>query len=161
MYDARVVANEVLTIGWKRGYQFSQLDIQKICYFLNGHHLLDHGVPLIKTDFEAWRHGPVQPLLYESFKRWGDSPISELATAFDPIRRQHKALPAITNNSARDTIEKYLDRYAVIPAHELVGITHRAGTPWQITRKIAESASNIGMIIDRNIIVQHFEGLNA
>lgn len=161
MHDARVVANEILTVGWKRGYQFTQLDIQKICYFLNGHHLLEHGVPLIKSDFEAWKHGPVQPSLYDCFKRWGDEPINELATAFDPIKRQPKPLPSISANSARDTIENYLDRYAEIPAHLLVGITHRPESPWAITRKVAESAANIGMIIDSAVILKHFEGLKG
>lgn len=161
MYDARSVANAVLQESWRRGYELTQLDIQKICYFLNGHHLKDYGQPLISTDFVAWRHGPVQISLYESFKSWGDSPIRELATAFDPIRRKNKPLPEVTTNSACNTINNYLDRYAKVPAHILVGLTHRKGTPWSITRKMAETTVNIGMIIESSIIVAHFEGLTA
>ena len=153
MYDARSVANSVLQESWRRGYELTQLDIQKICYFLNGHHLRDYGQPLISTDFVAWKHGPVQTSLYESFKKWGDGPIRELATAFDPIRRRNKPLPEVTANSARVTIDVYLDRYARLPAHVLVGLTHRRGTPWEITRKLAESSANIGMVIERATIV--------
>ncbi len=140
----------------------TQLDVQKICYFMNGHHLVDHGVPMIATEFEAWDHGPVQRLLYDSFKRFGREPITELATAFDPIRRKAKGLPEITSNSVVDTIEKYLGMYIGIPAPELVGgITHRRDTPWQITRAKAEDVPNIGMRISNAVIQEHFEGFRV
>ena len=158
MYDARVVANEVLRRGWQEDWNFTQLDIQKICYFLNGHHLLDHGTPMIATDFEAWTHGPVQRVLYDSFKRFGDEPITELATAFDPIRRKPKELTTTLSNSVTDTISKYLNQYASIPAPELVGMTHRRNTPWQVTREKASRKSNLGMIISVETIRNHFEG---
>lgn len=116
---------------------------------------------MIASEFEAWQHGPVQRVLYDSFKRFGDGPISELATAFDPIRRIAKPVPEITSNSVRSTIEKYFNRYADIPAHELVGITHRSGTPWYITRKSAETSANIGMRIATSTIRENFEGLVA
>lgn len=160
MYDARIIANEVLRRGWQMDRHFTQLDIQKICYFLNGHHLIDHGHPMIKTDFEAWRHGPVQRSLYDSFRKFGDEPITDLATAFDPIKRQVKELPLVTSNSVQHTIAKYLDRYASIPAHELVGLTHRQNTPWDVTRTLAKEKSNLGMIISTDTILRHFEGLH-
>lgn len=161
MYDARVIANEILQLAWKRGSDLTQLDVQKICYFLNGHHLIDHGEPMIKTEFEAWRHGPVQPVLYNSFKKFGDGPISDLATAFDPVKRITRPLPRVSRNSVRATIEVYFERYAKIPAHELVGMTHRRGTPWQITLQEAETSANIGMKIATLTIQNHFEGLRA
>lgn len=161
MYDARVIANELLTMAWHSDRDFTQLDIQKLCYFMNGHHLVDHGYPMIDTEFEAWRHGPVQKSLYDSFKKFGDGPITELATAFDPIRRIARALPEISSNSVQDTIQKYLPLYLEIPAHELVGITHRRGTPWQITLENAETAANIGMRISTSTIAANFEGLSA
>ncbi|MGR3438755.1 Panacea domain-containing protein [Salipiger abyssi] len=161
MYDARVIANELLRRAWREGADMSQLDVQKICYFMNGHHLVEHAQPMIATEFEAWKHGPVQRILYDSFKRYGDEPITELATAFDPIRRTHKALPEITSNSVLDTIEKHFLRYLSIPAHELVGITHRSGTPWQMTREDAEVSANIGMRISTDIIAANFEGFLA
>lgn len=161
MYDARVIANELLKMAWHMDRDLTQLDIQKISYFMNGHHLIDHGEPLISTEFEAWKHGPVQQSLYDSFKRFGSGPITELATAFDPIRRRPKPLPEITSNSARDTLERYFERYLAIPAHELVGITHRRGTPWQVTLERAESSANIGMRISTKTVAENFEGLQA
>lgn len=161
MYDARVIANELLKTAWQSDLDLTQLDVQKICYFLNGHHIVDHGLPMILTEFEAWKHGPVQRSLREAFKRFGDGPITEMAVAFDPIRRKPRELPSIESNSVKDTIERYLPRYLRIPAHELVGITHRRGTPWQITMVLAESTANIGMKIATETIAKNFEGLSA
>ena len=161
MYDARVIANELLKTAWQMDLDMTQLDVQKICYFLNGHHIVDHGAPMILTEFEAWTHGPVQRTLYDAFKRFGDGPITEMAVAFDPIRRKPRELPSIESNSVKDTIERYLPRYLCIPAHELVGITHRRGTPWQITMTLAETTVNIGMKIATETIAKNFEGLSA
>lgn len=161
MFDARAVANEILILGWQKGYEFTQLDIQKIVYFLNGHHLREHGEALVKSDFVAWQFGPVQTSIYDSFSKYGDQPISELATSFDPIRRERKTIERITHNSACETITKYLGRYAEIPAHELVGLTHRPGTPWSITINLAKKAANVGMVIDRMTIRENFEGLTV
>lgn len=161
MYDARAVANEILRQAWQAGFAPTQLDIQKITYFMNGHHIVDHGTPMINTEFEAWQHGPVQKVLYDAFKRFEGEPITQLATAFDPIRRTNRSLPDIKSNSVADTIAKYLPRYIDIPAPELVGMTHRRGTPWQITIDAARTSANIGMRISNALIAEHFEGLKA
>jgi uncharacterized phage-associated protein len=161
MYDARVVANEILRQAWQHDYELTQLDIQKITYFMNGHHLIDHGTPMVKTDFEAWQFGPVQKVLYDAFRRFEDEPITQLATAFDPIRRRNKELPEITSNSVTETIAKYLHKYVEIPAQELVGLTHRRGTPWQRTIEAALTSANLGMRISNSLIAEHFEGLKA
>ncbi len=159
MYDARVIANEILKEGWRRGLDLTQIDVQKICYFLSGHHLLDHGRPMIHSEFEAWDFGPVQRSVYNSFKQFGREPISELATAFDPIRRQPKELSTISENSVRDTIEKYLPLYLGIPSFELVEMTHRPGTPWTRTQDSGKRSANIGMRISNELITEYFEGL--
>lgn len=160
MYDARVIANAVLERAWQLGVGVTQIDIQKICYFLHGHHLRDHGEPLIATEFEAWDYGPVQRSLYNSFKHCGAEPILELATAFDPIRRKPKELPRISHNSAVATIDRHLATYLEIPSFELVNMTHAAGTPWSETRRASNLSANIGMRIDNGLIDRFFEGVS-
>lgn len=161
MYDARVIANEVLKAAWENGHDVTQIDLQKICYFLHGHHLIEHGQPMIASTFEAWDYGPVQRSLYNQFKKFGSQPITELATAFDPIRRKAKPLPAITTNSVRATIAAHLPKYLGIPSFELVDITHQPETPWSLTRSDAETSANIGLRITNNMIADHFEGLSV
>lgn len=161
MNDARVVANEVLKTAWRLGHDLTQIDIQKLCYFMHGHHLLEHGEPLIATEFEAWTFGPVQPVLYSSFKRYESNPITELATAFDPIRRVPKQLGELTSNSARHTIDTYLPRYLGLPSFALVEITHAEGTPWSETVRRAKTSANLGMKISTDLVRERFEGLST
>lgn len=116
-------------------------------------------MPLISSEFEAWEFGPVQRTLYDSFKRFGREPITELARAFDPIRRLEKTLPRITHNSVLETISKYLPRYLSLPSFELVEITHAPGTPWSETVQRSKSSANIGMRIENNLIQERFEGI--
>lgn len=156
--DARSVANEVLKRAWILGFEPTQIDIQKICYFLHGHHLRDYGAPMIRTEFEAYQYGPIQSSLLDAFKKWGDEPIGEPAKQFDPVRRIHKDIPAIEENSIMTTIDQYLEQYLSIPSFVLVDLTHASGTPWSRTMEAGRSSVNIGMRIDNGIISSFFEG---
>lgn len=156
--DARIVANEVLRRAWDLGFEPTQIDIQKICYFLHGHHLMDHGKPMIRTEFEAYQYGPVQSILLEAFRKWSDEPIRELARKFDPVKRVHSDLPMIEDNSIMDSIDRYLDRYLQMPSFVMVDITHAKGTPWSRTVDAAKNSVNIGMRITNDMIGNFFEG---
>ena len=158
MLDARIIANEILIRARDDGLELTQLDVQKILYFLHGHHLLEHGVPLVKTEFEAWDHGPVQRVVYDAFRAFGDQPIDSLAERFDPVKRTHHPFPRLTDNAAVSTIERHLYRYLEIPTFALVDMTHRPGTPWSRTMEQAKACVNVGMRIKDETIRQHFEG---
>jgi uncharacterized phage-associated protein len=161
MYDARQIANEILLRAWDEDVRPTQLDLQKITYFLHGHHLIDHRTPLIATPFEALHHGPVQRVLLDVFRKWGDEPIAELAMRFDPVRRTYHDLPRVMDNAAVSTIEKYLDRYLETPTFAMVDLTHRPGTPWSETMRQARNVVNMGMRISDDLILSRFEGLTS
>lgn len=160
MFDPRAIANEVLIRAWDAGRSVTQIDIQKIVYFLHGHHLRDTGMPLVDAEFEAWDYGPVQRVTYDAFKKFGDAPIDQLATRFDPVRRVDKEVGRVDDPDAISTIETYLERYLVLPSFELVEITHRRGTPWDRTRQDAYRTTNIGMRITDDTILSFFEGIS-
>lgn len=161
MFDARIIANEILARAWEETLDLTQIDVQKNLYFLHGHHLTEHGIPLIKSEFEAWEFGPVQRIVYDEFKRFGDQPITEFARKFDPIKRTLTSFPRLTDNSAIDTIERHLYKYLEIPSFTLVDITHRPGTPWSRTMEAAISRVNVGMRIKDDLIKSYFEGLQS
>ncbi|SEB54632.1 Uncharacterized phage-associated protein [Nitratireductor aquibiodomus] len=161
MFDARIIANEVLARAWAEGLELTQIDVQKIVYFLHGHHLVEHGKPLVKSEFEAWEYGPVQRSLYDGFKKFGDQPISEFAEKFDPIKRTTAELPKLTDNAAVSTIERHLYKYLEVPSFALVEMTHRPDTPWSRTIESAKTHVNVGMRIKDDLILSHFEGLQV
>jgi uncharacterized phage-associated protein len=156
--DARCVANEILLRAWEWGFEPTQIDIQKISYFLHGHHLTEHGQPMIGTEFEAMTYGPVQRVLLDCFRKFGDEPITELASKFDPVRRVYSDLPRITDNAIRDTIDRYLAVYLNLNTFDMVDLTHAKGTPWSITMDAARKAVNLGMRISDDLIRTRFEG---
>ena len=45
--------------------EVSGMKLQKICYFVQGWHLVINGYPMFGEDFYAWKYGPVCPELYE------------------------------------------------------------------------------------------------
>lgn len=156
--DSRIVANAVLERAEARGNAVTNLDVQKIVYFLHGHFLRLHHKPLVTGEFEAWPYGPVHRVLYDAFKTYNDTPIEGRATAFDPIRRVSKPLPLLDDPDVTALLDKVLDFYLDIPTYLLVQITHASGTPW--TRTVDESKQhvNLGMRISDSLIEQHFEG---
>ncbi|RUW55477.1 DUF4065 domain-containing protein [Mesorhizobium sp. M1A.F.Ca.ET.072.01.1.1] len=161
MFDARLIANEILHRAWAEQLEVTQIDMQKILYFLHGHHLLEHGQPLIKSEFEAWDFGPVQRSVYDAFKGFGDQPITELAQKLDPVKRLTSPFPKLVDNAAVATIERHLYKYLEIPSFALVDITHQPGTPWSRTIESAKSHVNVGMRIKNDLISTYFEGLKA
>lgn len=161
MFDARLIANEILHRAWAEELEVTQIDVQKILYFLHGHHLLEHRQPLIKSEFEAWDFGPVQRSVYDAFKEFGDQPITELAQKLDPVKRLTSPFPKLVDNAAVATIERHLYKYLEIPSFALVDITHQPGTPWSRTIEAARSHVNVGMRIKNDLISSYFEGLQA
>lgn len=43
----------------------STMKLQKICYFVQGWHLVINDYPMFAEDFHAWKYGPVCPELYD------------------------------------------------------------------------------------------------
>lgn len=159
MVDPRVIANFVLDRADERGRQMTNLDLQKIVYFLHGHYLCRYNEPLVDSEFEAWNYGPVNKLIYDSFKGYNDSPIEGRATAFNPITRQRRELPQLVDPRIISLINETLDKYLDLTTYSLVQLTHSDGTPWSRTVSDADSRVNIGMRISNALIQECFEGL--
>jgi uncharacterized phage-associated protein len=159
MNDARVIANAVLDRAERSGRPLTNLDLQKIVYFLHGHFLRKYGRPLVEPEFEAWPYGPVHRTLYDSFKSYNDTPIEGRADAFDPVRRQRRELPELSDPEALEIIHEYLHLYLHMPTHLLVSTTHQPGTPWHETIERAKEHLNFGMKISDALILERFEGV--
>jgi uncharacterized phage-associated protein len=159
MDDVRVIANAVLDRAEGSGRPLTNLDLQKIVYFLHGHFLRKHGRPLVEPEFEAWPYGPVHRTLYDAFKSYNDTPIEGRADAFDPVRRQRRQLPELNDPEVLKVIEEFLHLYLHMPTHLLVSTTHQSGTPWHETIERAKEHLNFGMRISDALILERFEGV--
>lgn len=134
------VANFVIDIANKNKLTVTNLQLQKILFFLQGFTLSNYHVSLIDGSFSKWQYGPVQKEVYRTFRDNGASPItSEYANAyFDETGKFQTQTPEIENIS--DDKKKSLKSFAIkllkMPAWKLVGLTHRDPSWYNYKSKI-------------------------
>lgn len=76
MIGIRDLANHILAVAREKNIQISNLQLQKVLFFIFGR-TLQFDQNLIKYDlpFEKWKYGPVVPGIYYEFNRFGGMPI--------------------------------------------------------------------------------------
>ncbi|MFM9718924.1 Panacea domain-containing protein, partial [Streptomyces galilaeus] len=50
------------------------MTLLKVLYFAHAWHLAKYGKPLVAQPFEAWRHGPVNRVVYDQYKEYRERP---------------------------------------------------------------------------------------
>jgi uncharacterized phage-associated protein len=99
----------------------SNLKLQKLLYYAQGHHLGASGHVLFSDPVEAWDHGPVVPNVYHQFKDF-DSGLIHLDSkdSFD--------FPDVDGDTTQFLIDIW-DTYGGIAAWKLRDMTH-GESPW-------------------------------
>ncbi|NJN37049.1 MAG: DUF4065 domain-containing protein [Nitrospiraceae bacterium] len=151
--DPRVVANEVIDIARDFEFEVTHLSLQKIVYFLHESYLLETGQPLCLGFFEAWKHGPVHPQLWTSFKAAGREPIRHHAYGLDVHTGAVKNLPRLSSAEARRHIMAGALKWLPIAAPSLVGISHAQNSPWDQVTKRSGGQREYGSRITNELIL--------
>lgn len=122
-YRALDIAEWFLAWAEDADADISNLKLQKLLYYAQGHYLARFGRPLFSDEIQAWAHGPVIPDLYHSFKGYGRGPIDSAQV----VRR------GFSWDDYKD-VEQFLmdiwDRYGSLAAWTLREKTHRE-SPWR------------------------------
>lgn len=155
-HDARAVANHLLDRAEALGVRLPITSLLKIVYFAHGWFLATRGKPLIGQSFEAWQHGPVVRVVYDSFKEESGKPISGRAKKLDPIAGKFVVCIEYFSSDEQDFLDSMLRSYSKHHPYELSEMTHEAGSPWWQVWNAKEGKSNPGMRISDEIILQHF-----
>lgn len=100
----------------------SNLKLQKLLYYAQGVYVALKGVPLFNDDIVAWTHGPVVESVYQEYKQYGSSGITE---KYDDV--------CIDSETEKILIEVY-NVFGQYSAWGLRNMTHEE-TPWKETRK--------------------------
>lgn len=86
-YAAKTIAEWFL--AWAEDEEeavVSNLKLQKLLYYAQGHFLARTGKPLFNEDIQAWGHGPVVAPIYHEYKQHGRDGIpSDPDFAFDEV----------------------------------------------------------------------------
>jgi uncharacterized phage-associated protein len=154
-YRSLIAANTVLETGLRRCLQIDHMKLQKLLFFAHGFHLAVLDAPLVAEKFETWPYGPVNPVVYRSFRQFGARIIN--AYALDYLSGDTEPKAYVINHadvSAYEIIESVLDRFGHLSAITLSNMTHQKGSPWDTARnKKAQQ-------IDDEDIKAYFSNLN-
>lgn len=117
-YSIFDIANWFLNKG-----DMTQKKLQKLCYYAQAWCYALKEKRLIKSDFQAWVHGPISPALYDRFKQFGYDTIKISGTYKCNISKEDVSL-------LEDIWETYGDK----TGNALEALTHRE-LPWIEARR--------------------------
>lgn len=102
-------------------WTITNLKLQKILYLSHLYYLGREKEPLVNEKFEAWYYGPVEPLLYDKMKVFGNRPIRD---AFFDIT---------TKTPCKEFyfIENQYNEISNKSTWDLVLLTHLKGGAWE------------------------------
>jgi uncharacterized phage-associated protein len=155
MHDVRAIANWVLDVADRQQIILSNMSINKLVYFIVERFLVKHGELITDAKIEAWQHGPVFRELYQSFKPFGDGPITSRARSFDFMTKSMMVSKAVFSNEDEQLMQTTLDQYLGLSASHLRALSHRENGPWH---KVwwHEAKLNPGMEISADTILKSY-----
>lgn len=116
------VANYFLALNDPQaGEVITHLKLQKLVYYAQGFHLAVFAEPLFPERIEAWRHGPVVPVLYHALKGYGNDvlPAPERFEPDDVLTQEQQVL-----------LDDVYSAYGQFSAWKLREMTHDEA-PWR------------------------------
>ena len=141
--EPRLAAEQILWL--RRGTETTPMHVLKLVYISHGWTLGLYGRSLINEPAEAWRYGPVVPSVYHRYKSFrGDAITTE------PVDRSDEF-----DDEQRDVIEQVHEVYGDFTALQLSALTHKPGTPWDVTYR----EYGAGVIIPNELIQDYYERL--
>lgn len=151
MKKVSAVANEFLG----KSNEISVLKLVKLCYIAQGFSLAVLDRPIFNDDrIEAWRYGPVVPSIYHEFKHFKKESITEkskfltLNNDFDFIEET----PELTDENDKKIVQIVWNMYGKFSPGELVDLTHKNGTPWDLTYR-----PNSNNVIPNELIKEYYK----
>ncbi|MGV0161034.1 Panacea domain-containing protein [Mycobacterium colombiense] len=121
IYSATTIAKWFVDWANSDDAELSNLKLQKLLYYAQGHYLADNDRPLFRDDIQAWSHGPVVPDVYHAFKGFGAGPIS--LQDDDPFEWDD------VDSATSQFLAKVWNTYGSVAAWKLRNMTH-AEAPW-------------------------------
>ena len=105
--------------------EMTNLKLNKLLYYAQGHSLARNGAPLFEDDIEAWDLGPVIPSIYHKYKICGNNHITG----------EGKDVSESFTEEELDLLLDVAREYYKYTASYLVNKTHKPETPWFQTKR--------------------------
>lgn len=140
---ANAVADYIIRFYHKHGDLITNLKLQKLVYYAQAWHLGLYNKPLFDEEFQAWISGPVQPELYERFKKYQWNPISE---------DNETVLP----EHIEEHLQEIIQVYGKYEAYYLERMTHEE-EPWIIARAGIPSDQSSNAVISQQDMQRFYQ----
>lgn len=132
MNSALWVADYITAMG---GGALTPLHILKMTYMSHGYTLGITGRALISDTVEAWKYGPVIPIVYDALSKYGNGRVGELhycrtPTSSDGVKERIRDLGGRFDATEKDVIDSIVDAYKDWTGGQLITLMHQKGTPW-------------------------------
>lgn len=121
MRMAEAVASYIIAEGMRIRRPVSNLQLQKILYYVQVYFLKKTGIPFFKDDIEAWQFGPVVPKVYYQYAVFGPAPITIFST-----------LEIDLDAEERKDLNRIIREKAALSPWEMVKDTHQKGKAWEM-----------------------------
>lgn len=120
----------------KEGGAMNTMKLQKLVFYCQAYSLVDTGHPMFPEQIEAWRHGPVVPILWQRF-----------AGRFDACEENLDQEAAPLSPEDQKAVDAIWDTFGGLTGWELRTITHKE-EPWKNSYNENEDFHNT--VIDVN-----------
>lgn len=117
-YEAVELANEVVSLANENNMYISNLQLQKIMYYIQGEYMKKFGIKAFGDDIECWPYGPVIKKVWKIFNLFGRKPICDCVSMLK-LEKIEKEL-----------IIKILKEKLTLNVWDLVDQTHNE-LPWK------------------------------
>jgi uncharacterized phage-associated protein len=121
-YDAFTIAKWFIAWAEAEDAEVSNLKVQKLLYFAQGHHLATFSRPLFVDPIQAWSHGPVVQEVYRHLRAFGAGPIR--------LPDDDSFTWADVDEDTSEFLVRVWNTYGPIAAWRLRNMTHDSG-PWK------------------------------
>ena len=151
MYKAVDVAKFFVNKGIEDQNPVTQMKLQKLVFFAHGlYYAYTEGKEkLIEEPIEAWKFGPVIPVLYEKYKYFGADPITPENDVLNFIGKSLDTSETTFDRKAKELLEETWEQLKYKSAIELSNWTHQENSAWH---KVYRSYDTAIQLRDEDIL---------
>lgn len=119
-YDANDIAKYVITTCTRKNDPISDLQLQKILYYIQLNFVKYLGYRAFNNEIQAWAFGPVVPDVYENYKMYGSAAIRQIFCGTEYL----------FTDKERVIADRVINACTLLTPWELVDKSHCKGGPW-------------------------------
>ncbi|QKF64112.1 Panacea domain-containing protein [Campylobacter corcagiensis] len=141
---ALYVAKYILAKCTNDGHPISNLQLQKILYYIQYEFLTKYDEPLFEDDFEAWKFGPVIPSIYYKYCAGGSLKIISNDNADEDFNDLYL--------NQKYVIDEIVEKQRIKYPWNLVNEVHKKNKAWD---KVFSQGAGSGKIIQQKDIKEN------